>query len=111
MLRNIENGKKYIGSAIHVQNRIKRHDCSFRHKTCNYKFIQDIEKGHKFTCEIVEKCDGLMFYELRDKEEFYAKEHNSFENGYNTACVPTYKPHTYVYNEETMKWLTRKVGE
>ena len=111
MIRNIVTGKIYIGSAVHVQNRIKEHDQYMRKGLCNDKFQEDIDKGHKFTCEIVEKCDNMMFVELRDREEYYVKKYNCYKTGYNTQIVPTYNLEYYVKsgNQYMIKWLTRKV--
>ena len=73
MIRNIVTGRMYIGSAVHVRNRIKEHDQYMRKGWCNNKFQEDIDKGHKFTCEVVEKCDNMMFVELRDREDYYVR--------------------------------------
>ena len=111
MLRNITNGKVYIGSAKNVSRRAKEHDQSFRHGTCNNKIQADIDKGHKFICEVLEKCDNMMFVEMRARENYYAEKYNSFSDGYNTAVVPTYDLNFFIQtgNRYMICWLTRKV--
>lgn len=91
-ITNIVNGRVYIGSSKHIKNRLKAHQTAFRSGNCNSKFYEDIMKGHKFTAEVIEELPGIMFYQLRDKEEYYTKKYNSFHAGYNKAPVPTYDP-------------------
>ena len=111
MIKNIVTGRMYIGSAVHVQNRIKMHDQYMRRGWCNSKFQEDIDKGHKFTCEVVEKCDNMMFVELRDREEYYARKCDCFRSGYNVKPIPTYNLDFYIEsnNSYMIKWLTRRV--
>ena len=108
MIRNLVTGRMYIGSAEHIQNRIKVHDTAMRHGQCNQRFLDDIAKGHRFTCEVVEKCDNVMFVELRDREEYYVRKYDCYNSGYNMQCVPTYKLE-YYKDKDVIEWLTRKV--
>ena len=111
MIKNIVTGKMYIGSAVHVQNRIKQHDQYMRNGWCNNRFQEDIDKGHKFTCEIIERCDNIMFVELRDKEEYYIQKFDCYNTGYNVSFVPTYDLDGYIKSGNTymIEWLTRRV--
>ena len=111
LIRNLVNGKVYIGSARNVRRRIIEHDIGFRKGYCNNKIQADIDLGHKFTCEIVEKCDNIMFVELRNKEEYYTTVYDSFKTGYNTAGVQTYDFEFYkrFNNQKMIEWLSRKV--
>lgn len=105
-ITNIVNGKVYIGSSKHIRDRLKAHQTSFRGGYCNAKFYEDILAGHKFTAEVIEELPGIMFYELRDKEEYYAKKFNAFVAGYNTAPVPTYNPEYY---KNCLDWILKKM--
>lgn len=111
MIRNIETGKVYIGSSWHVMQRIKCHDKTFRKKVnCNARFLEDIEKGHKFTCTIIEKYDSITRKELRDREEHFVKMYDSMKTGYNMQIVPTYNIHDYIMqnNQEVVDWLNER---
>lgn len=110
-IENLVNGKVYIGSSKNVRQRILSHDTSFRCKKvhCNYKFCEDISKGHKFKAEVLEKCRNMAFYELRDREAYYVEKYNSFEEGYNSEPVITYDPYNYNGNIEVLDRLFEKM--
>lgn len=109
IIKNVTTGKVYVGSSRHIRQRAKAHDLSFRNGTCNQKFLEDIHKGHKFVCEVVEKYSKITRYELRDKEEYYARKYKAHKDGYNTACVPTYNPQLYANNQNTLDWIKEKM--
>lgn len=111
IIRNIVNNKVYIGSANNIHRRIKEHDYSFRKGYCNNKLQADIDLGHKFEASILENCSGMMLVEMRDREDYYVRFYNSYENGYNTAWVPVYDLNYYMKtkNQEVIQWLTRKL--
>ena len=108
MIRNLVTGKVYIGSAKHIKNRIKQHDQYMRKGWCNNKFLEDIGKGHKFTCEIVEKYDSINLLELRNRELYYVQKYDCYHKGYNTASVPTYDLRWYKKGSDTYNWLTKE---
>lgn len=109
MIKNIVTGKMYIGSARNIHNRIKQHDSYMRTGHCNERFCEDIEKGHKFICEIIERYDHITLIELRDREEYYVRKYDCYKSGYNTALVPTYELKYYDKDSEVHKWLTSEV--
>lgn len=109
LIRNTTTGKVYVGSSRHILQRAKAHDQSFRSGTCNQKFIADIQKGHKFVCEVLEKCSKITRYELRDKEEYYVRKYKAHSEGYNIACVPTYNPKDYANNKLTLDWIKEEM--
>lgn len=111
MIKNIVTGRMYIGSAIHVNNRIKEHDHYMRKGICNSRFKEDIAKGHRFTCEVIEECDNMMFVELRDREEYYVRKFDCYKTGYNVSFVPTYDLDFFLKRGDAnmIKWLTKKV--
>ena len=110
MIRNIVTGKLYIGSSNHIRNRIKEHDQYMRKGLCNNRFQEDIDKGHRFTCEVIEKYDSITLVELRDREEYYVREYDCYNSGYNTAIVPTYNIKYYAEGSNVYKWLTQNVN-
>lgn len=109
MIRNLTSGKVYIGSSKNILQRAKAHDQSFRHGTCNQKFLEDISKGDKFVCEVIEKCSKITLRELRDKEYYYVRKYNADSEGYNTAIVPTYDPKHYISNKKVLDWLNKEM--
>ena len=111
MIRNIETGKVYIGSSRHIMQRIKSHDRTFRKKLCNARFLEDIEKGHKFTCTIIEKYDSITRKELLDREKHFVKMYDSIKSGYNIQFVPTYDIQQYIMfnNQHVVDWLNERM--
>ena len=85
-IKNIENGKRYIGSSINVAKRIQAHMTK-----PPLQMIDDISSGDSFSVEILEKIPfGVINrYDLIDKENHYIKTFNSIKNGYNRqfACI------------------------
>jgi spermidine synthase len=82
-----------------------------RNGQANQKMLPDIAEGHKFDCIIVEKYDNITLAELLDKENFYVHQYNSFYEGYNMACVPTYDVEFFrrTGNTHVVEWLEKKV--
>jgi len=105
MIQNLENGKVYIGSTVNASRRIAEHEYSFQQRTCNNKFYDDVEKGDKFTCQILEKYNNIARYELRDREELFVRKYDSFNTGYNNEPVITYDPYFYQFNPKAVDWL------
>jgi hypothetical protein len=109
MIQNTTTGRVYIGSSKHVLQRAKAHDQTFRKRTCNAKFLEDIDKGYKFACRVVEKYSRITLYELRDREEYFVKKYNAQKEGYNTAYVATYDPRWYWNNKPVLDWLNEEM--
>ena len=109
MIQNTTTGRVYIGSSKHVLQRVKAHDQTFRKRTCNAKFLEDIDKGYKFACRIVEKYSKITRCELRDREEYFVKKYNAQKEGYNTAYVATYDPRNYWNNKPVLDWLNEEM--
>ena len=109
MIKNIVTGKVYIGSAKNVCDRIKQHDQYMRKGWCNNKFQEDIDKGHKFTCEIVEQYDSITLLELRERELYFVRKYNCYDDGYNVAHVPTYQRSFVRKGSYLEKWLMQEI--
>jgi len=109
MLKNINNGKIYIGASIHLRQRILSHDRSFRNEDtyCSIKLFEDVKKGHGFRAEIVEKYDSITRWKLRAREAYFVKLYGKSNELYNTAVVPTYDYDYFVNVDDKymIKWL------
>jgi group I intron endonuclease len=84
-IESIVDGKKYIGKAIYINRRIKRHFQNLRNGYHYNKYLQRVwdkygEKNLKFY--IVEICKTE---ELNNKEIFYIKFFNSMKEGFNNT--------------------------
>lgn len=77
-ITNLINGKKYVGQSIHIERRWKEHIYQNR----NSAIHQAIEKYgvENFNFEIIEECPQSQ---LDEREIFWIKHFNSYENGYN----------------------------
>lgn len=83
MIRNKINDKIYIGQSNAIEQRLKSHQYSLNqnkhhNKHLNYAWNKYGKDNFEFT--IIEECD---IDELDDKEKYYIKKFNSFEQGYN----------------------------
>lgn len=77
-ITNEISGKTYIGQSINISRRLNQHK---RHIGKNPMY-EDMEKYglENFSFEVIEECS---IDELDDKEIYWIKQYNSFENGYN----------------------------
>ena len=95
-----ENGKKYIGSSIHVHSRILAHLSTFRkilkygenrHRkdyVSNYYLCDAIKSGAVFSAVVIEKLkQGGNIYELVDLERFYLEKAGGLGATYNMYPV------------------------
>ena len=87
LIRNLINGKVYIGKSNNIYRRIQAHLTSLRRKSLKHENEHLINAWHKygensFEYIIVEEC---KFDELKEKELFYIKKYNSLDRnkGYN----------------------------
>lgn len=84
-IENLVNHKCYIGQAVDINKRWRRH-----HETCTditsreyeYPIYRAMRKYgiDNFSFEIIEEC---LREELNEKERFYVEKYNAFFNGYN----------------------------
>ncbi len=96
-----ENGKRYIGQAIRLQNRLETHRRALNKAykepdneeiTENANLIKAVREGLKFRVEILYK---IPYYErtknmLRYYENYYHVKYGGYKNTYNIA--PIYAP-------------------
>ena len=105
-IKNIVNGKVYIGSSNNIQKRFRKHKTELNTKTHSNKYLERAyEKYGKDNFEfiILEECS---LQELIEKEISYIKKYNSLNTlkGYNLS-VPRKHP-TITCNENFRKTLS-----
>lgn len=91
------NGKRYIGQAKHLQQRLETHRRELNRIIYNpncltaegIKLKNAVIKGSRFKVEILHKIPELSacVNELRYWESFYHNKFGGYENTYNTAYV------------------------
>lgn len=84
-LQNNVNNKIYIGQTVYtLEKRLKQHVFSAKQdqKLKEGSLHFDIRKYgiENFTCSVLERCENSR---LQERESFYIRKYNSFENGYN----------------------------
>ena len=75
--------KRYIGQSVKIKTRWKEHQSELKHnKHHNYKLQRDYNQygAVNFIYEVLELCPKR---ELDEKEKYYIKLYNSFNDGYN----------------------------
>lgn len=89
MIKNLVNGKKYIGQSVDIDTRRRSHfyhlrDGSHRNPYLQKSFDKYGEEAFEFI--VLEECPREL---LDEKEDFYMKKYNSLveENGYNLMRV------------------------
>lgn len=84
-IENLVNGKCYIGQAVDIRKRWRRHRETYNDESYpqyNYPLYRAMRKYgiENFSFDIVEECQRE---ELNEKERLYVEKYNSFFNGYN----------------------------
>jgi len=86
-ITNQINGKIYIGQSKNVYERKAEHFTALRRGKHPNKVMQrDWNKNNRgFRFDVIEWCS---LDQLNSKEEYWIKEYNSIEKGYNQGWVP-----------------------
>lgn len=84
-ITNKINNKSYIGQSINIEQRWKEHKKRIYNLNCseyNKPLYRSIRKYglENFTFEVLEECSQEL---LNEKEQYWIKKFNSFEEGYN----------------------------
>lgn len=97
MIKNLFNGKIYIGKSNNVSGRSSAHFKLLRSGNHSNKLLQDDFNLYKdyFVRGVVEFC---KYSELSLKELFYINLFNSYINGYNNELPTIRENHKSVYN-------------
>lgn len=80
---NTKNGKKYIGQSINIEDRWKKHQQELKTQKHSNNYLQKAWNkygSNSFIFKIIEKCSRE---ELNEKELFWIKEKDTYNNGYN----------------------------
>lgn len=85
IITNKTNGKVYIGQTIQpLAQRIQRHFCltaSSEPEMCMaIKRAVKVYGKDNFSVSVLEECESSL---LNEREQFYIRQYNSYENGYN----------------------------
>jgi hypothetical protein len=98
-LTNNDNGKKYVGQTInHLEVRVSRHfSRQYNYMKINQALLEDRRLG-KWSAEVIQFCYSKE--ELLNREEYWIKELNTVQNGYNTLSGFVPKDNT---NENLMR--------
>lgn len=110
IIRNLDNGKVYIGSTKSYRKRMNEHrNDLIRQIHVNKHLQRSFNKGYKFECSIVEKAD---LQELINKEREYCDSYCSYDKtkGYNLLRpeeTPRFKM-TPEHQEKMLQALIRK---
>ena len=87
-IRNLVNGKIYIGSAVNLRKRMHKHSSNLRHnKHCNIKLQNAYNKYGKdnLVFEVVELVPNKE--QLLDREQYYIDTLNTVNEGYNICPI------------------------
>lgn len=100
IIKNIINKKVYVGSTIRFRKRFKEHLSGLlynKHK--NQKIQNHVNKYgiNSISIEILEICEKDV---LLEKEIFYAKLYNSFDEGFNMADITRNKGRVFTKEEK-----------
>lgn len=94
-----EGGKRYIGQAIHLQQRLNTHRIELNsaykgnpHSSEGSKLYDAGRRGVKFHVEVLKKFkwNEVTVNNLRYWEKYYLEKYGGVENTYNSTCV--YEP-------------------
>jgi group I intron endonuclease len=96
-IKNVVNGKRYVGSAINITRRLRRHVLDLqKNRHCNVLLQNAWNKyrEEKFKLETIENCGRSI---LIDREQYYFNALKPEYNIYSTAGSPL----NYVVSDET----------
>jgi group I intron endonuclease len=83
-LINVDNSKIYIGSAVNLRVRVRRHNYELNKQVHSNKRMQrSFDKGSKFNVEVIELFENINYEELLVIEKKYIISLNAIEDGYN----------------------------
>jgi group I intron endonuclease len=86
-IRNLLNGKSYVGSAIDLYNRWSVHRTRLKQGNHHNKHLQNAWNKYgedAFVFEVLESCSGSVD-DLECREQFWMDKLDSVRNGYNLA--------------------------
>lgn len=110
-IRNIESGKKYIGSSVNISKRWNHHRsdlCAKQHHSIKLQRAWDRYGSEKFVFEVIEPVADKS--QLITREQFWIDRELSYENGYNSMPVAD-RPLGLKQSKETIeKRVSKLIG-
>jgi group I intron endonuclease len=96
-IKNLVDGKIYIGSSINVENREYKHFWMLNKNIHDNNHLQNSYNkigSENFKFEVIEECETIL---LINRENYYINQYNSNnqEFGYNMALVNEFRRNTY----------------
>lgn len=80
-IQNLIDGKIYIGQSVHIQARFNQHKSEAKNGNTRPLYNAIRKYGiENFSFEIIEECPKEK---LNEREVYWIKKYNSFNNGYN----------------------------
>ena len=105
-IRNLIDGKIYIGSSVNIGRRMRRHKTDIVRGLHSNKHLQRaiLKYGkNNFTIETIETCDKEN---LQSREQFYIDELDVCEKGYNISPI-AYSNKGVKHTKETLEKMSQ----
>lgn len=101
-ITNLKNGKVYIGQSQNIYYRRKQHFTALRaHRHENTQMQKDWNNdSHGFRWDVVEYCS---IDKLNEREEYWIKQYDSVNKGYNQGWVPYKRKQKKISNKRKVK--------
>lgn len=111
-IRNLKNGRVYIGQAKRLNKRCDDHRLSYNSLGSEYnKQLYQAFRKHgieNFVFEILEEFENYDQKQLNLLEEKYIKEYNSYHNGYNASLFASGGFYNQEHEEKCTKILEKQ---
>lgn len=110
-ITNLINGHSYIGQSLNIEKRWKNHQiAAFNSKDESYSYplYRAIRKYgiESFVLDVLEECDYQL---LNEKEMYYIKYYNTYNNGYNQTLGGDCATHSSKLNIDQVKEIQEKL--
>lgn len=110
-ITNLINGHSYIGQSLNIEKRWKNHQiAAFNSKDESYSYplYRAIRKYgiENFSFEVIEECD---YQSLNEKEMYYIKLYNTYNDGYNQTLGGDCATHSSKLSVDQVKEIQGKL--
>lgn len=111
LIRNLENGKVYIGCARKFEDRLRQHFVDLKAGShISAEMQNDYNAGHCFEMKVVCPCQIREYtYVKRILETFYILRYNSVECGYNQSYNKKNKENAENYIRENSWAILQRI--
>ncbi len=100
-IKNLVNGKLYVGSSLNITKRLYQYDYLLRHNKCHSPKLQASYNKHgreAFEYGVIQECPEA---DLKETERYWIDHHNSVNNGYNCSNDTNCSTRGLKHSEET----------